>query len=136
MDEPNVFNQFVTETISRTDEGQPRPKYIFNKCGPNIYFFTLQRFGPLPSPNFKRKKESFGFFSKQNHLKYYIKTYLRQNFKFDLEIIISVQTGTGKVDQARKFKCTTRLQQGCRGQTLCFIKVVFTFTKWAKVRAI
>ena len=23
---------FVTETISRTDEGQPRPKYIFNKC--------------------------------------------------------------------------------------------------------
>ena len=30
---------FVTETISRTDEGQPRPKYIFNKCGTNIYFF-------------------------------------------------------------------------------------------------
>ena len=29
---------FVTETISRTDEGQPRPKYIFNKCGTNIYF--------------------------------------------------------------------------------------------------
>ena len=25
------------------DEGQPRPKYIFNKCGTNIYFFTLQR---------------------------------------------------------------------------------------------
>ena len=33
----------VTETISRTDEGQPRPKYIFNKCGPNIYFFLLYR---------------------------------------------------------------------------------------------
>ena len=38
--------------IVRTDEGQPRPKYIFNKCGTNIYFFTLQRFGPSPSPNF------------------------------------------------------------------------------------
>ena len=24
--------------IVRTDEGQPRPKYIFNKCGTNIYF--------------------------------------------------------------------------------------------------
>ena len=24
-------------------------KYIFNKCGTNIYFFTLQRFGPSPS---------------------------------------------------------------------------------------
>ena len=34
------------ETISRTDESEPRPKYIFNKCGTNIYFFTLQRFGP------------------------------------------------------------------------------------------
>ena len=44
---------FVTETISRTDQGQPRPKYIFNKYGTNIYFFTLQRFGPSPSPNFK-----------------------------------------------------------------------------------
>ena len=25
--------------ILRTDEGQPKPKYIFNKCGTNIYFF-------------------------------------------------------------------------------------------------
>ena len=47
-----VFN-LCEETISRTDEGQPRPKYILNKCGTNIYFFTLQRFGPSPSPNFK-----------------------------------------------------------------------------------
>ena len=39
--------------IVRTDESQPRPKYIFNKCGTNIYFFTLQRFGPSTSPNFK-----------------------------------------------------------------------------------
>ena len=37
------FLIFVTETISRTDEGQPRPKYIFNKCGTNIYFFLLYR---------------------------------------------------------------------------------------------
>ena len=49
----NLFGQLkLTETISRTDEGQPRPKYIFNKCGTNIYFFTLQRFGPSQSPNF------------------------------------------------------------------------------------
>ena len=26
----DLFLTFVTETISRTDEGQPRPKYIFN----------------------------------------------------------------------------------------------------------
>ena len=48
-----LFLIFATETISRTDEGQPRQKYIFDKCGTNIYFFTLQRFGPSPSPNFK-----------------------------------------------------------------------------------
>ena len=38
-----LFLIFVTETISRTDKGQPRPKYIFNKCGTNIYFFLLHR---------------------------------------------------------------------------------------------
>ena len=48
-----VFN-LCEETISRTDEGQPRLKYIFNKCGTNIYFFTLQRFGPSLSPNLNR----------------------------------------------------------------------------------
>ena len=37
-----VFN-LCEETISRTDECQPRPKYIFNKCGTNIYFFLLYR---------------------------------------------------------------------------------------------
>ena len=26
---------FMTETISRTDEGQPRRKYLFDKCGTN-----------------------------------------------------------------------------------------------------
>ena len=31
--------------IVRTDEAQPRPKYIFHKCGSNIYFFFT-----LPSP--------------------------------------------------------------------------------------
>ena len=40
--------------IVRTDGGEPRPKYIFSKCGTNIYFFNLQRFGPSPSPNFKK----------------------------------------------------------------------------------
>jgi len=51
------FIDFYGYYIAKTDEGQPRPKYIFNKCGTNIYFFTLQRFGPSPSPNFKRHKE-------------------------------------------------------------------------------
>ena len=40
----------MTETISRTDEGQPRPKYIFNKCGTNIYFFLLYRGLVHPHP--------------------------------------------------------------------------------------
>ena len=44
---------FVTETISRTDEGQPKMKYIFIKCGTSIYFFYSTEFGPSPSPNFK-----------------------------------------------------------------------------------
>ena len=62
---------FVTETISRTDEGQPRPKYIFNKCRTKSTFFTftLQRFGPSPSPNFK-----------------YIWTNQRKGFKRSLQI--------------------------------------------------
>ena len=47
------FIDFDGYYIVRTDEGQPRPKYILNKCGTNIYFFTLQRFGPSPSLNFK-----------------------------------------------------------------------------------
>ena len=54
----NVFN-LCDRKISRTDEGNTRPKYIFNKCGTNIYFFTLQRFGPSPSPKFKMKKRVF-----------------------------------------------------------------------------
>ena len=53
MDDFCLFLIFVTEKISRTDEGQPRPKYIFDKCGTNIYFFTVQRFGSSPSPDFK-----------------------------------------------------------------------------------
>ena len=49
------FLNFVTETISRTDEGQLRPKKFVNKCGTNIYFLLYrQRFGPSPSPNFKQ----------------------------------------------------------------------------------
>ena len=50
----DFFIDFDGYYIVRSDEGQPRPKYIFNKCGTNIYFFTLQRFGPSPSLNFKK----------------------------------------------------------------------------------
>ena len=35
------FFNLCEETIS-TDEGQPRPKYIFNKCGTNIYFLLYR----------------------------------------------------------------------------------------------
>ena len=37
------FIDFDGYYIVRTDEGQPRPKYIFNKCGTNIYYFLLYR---------------------------------------------------------------------------------------------
>ena len=33
------FIDFDGDYIVRTDEGQPRPKYIFYKCGTNISFF-------------------------------------------------------------------------------------------------
>ena len=49
----DMFLTFVTETISRTDVCQPRPKYIFNKCGTNNYFIFLCRgFVRHHSPNF------------------------------------------------------------------------------------
>ena len=36
---PTCFKvNLCEETISRTDEGQPRPKYIFNKCGTTSTF--------------------------------------------------------------------------------------------------
>ena len=33
------FIDFDGYYVVRTDEDQPRPKYIFNKSGTNIYFF-------------------------------------------------------------------------------------------------
>ena len=52
-----VFNDFFIDLdgyyIVRTDEGQPRPKYILINVELTSTFFTLQRFGPSPSPNFK-----------------------------------------------------------------------------------
>ena len=50
------FIDFDGYYIIITEEGQPRLKYIFNKCETNTSTFsTLQRFGPSPSPspNFK-----------------------------------------------------------------------------------
>ena len=39
----------------QTDESQPRRKYIFDKIwNQHLCFFTQQKFGPSPSPNFKR----------------------------------------------------------------------------------
>ena len=37
----HFFIDFDGYYIIRTDEGQPRPKYICNKCGTNINFFLL-----------------------------------------------------------------------------------------------
>ena len=36
------FTDFDGYYIVRTDEGQPRQKYIFNKCGTNIYFLLYR----------------------------------------------------------------------------------------------
>ena len=47
-----LFLIFVTETISRADEGQPRNIFSINVKLTST-FFTLPRFGPSPSPNFK-----------------------------------------------------------------------------------
>ena len=54
-DQCQTNEQFVLYLCDRykTDEGQPRPEYIFNKCGTIIYFFYSTRFGPLPSQDFK-----------------------------------------------------------------------------------
>ena len=48
----SLFLIFMPKTILRTDKGQPRPKYMFNKCGTNIYIFTLQRFSPSSNIKF------------------------------------------------------------------------------------
>ena len=32
---------------TQTQYSQPRPKYIFNKCGTNIYFFYSSEYGGL-----------------------------------------------------------------------------------------
>ena len=45
---------FVTETISRTDEGQPKMKYIFNKCGTSIYFFYSTGVWSITITEFKK----------------------------------------------------------------------------------
>ena len=47
----NFFTDFDGYYIVRTDEGQPRPKYIFKKCGTK----KKMLFGPSLSPNFKKK---------------------------------------------------------------------------------
>ena len=50
------FKKFLKPCTTKDISTHPeltRDRYIFNKCGTNIYFFTLQRFGPSPSLNFK-----------------------------------------------------------------------------------
>ena len=56
-----LFWIFMTVTISRTDEGQTRPKYIFNKMWNQhlLYLLYRARFGSSPSPNFKSIKYNF-----------------------------------------------------------------------------
>ena len=46
---------------------------LVNKCGTNIYFFTLQRFGSSPSPNFR------SFFNSLNSILEH--SYLMDNFE-------------------------------------------------------
>ena len=49
----SFFLIFPTETISRTDEGQPDRNIFSINVELTSTFFSLQRFGPSPSPNFK-----------------------------------------------------------------------------------
>ena len=52
-----LFLLFRTETILRTDEGQPRRKYFFNKMWNQHppYLLFRARFGSSTSPNLKTK---------------------------------------------------------------------------------
>ena len=44
------FIDFDSYYIVRTDDGQPRPKYIFNKFGTNIYFFLVHHHHRILQP--------------------------------------------------------------------------------------
>ena len=46
--------------IVRTDEGQPRPKYIFFKCGTPFIFKSMTVRFEASAPNFKRFGQSGG----------------------------------------------------------------------------
>jgi len=50
----------VTETISRADKGQLRPNYIFNKCGPNIYFFYFTEVWSITITEFEMEIRFYG----------------------------------------------------------------------------
>ena len=97
--------------IVRTNEGQPRPKYIFNKCGTNIYFFTLQRFGPSPSPNFKSIKvlwkKSYFFYQELFFRMPYLKPMLclKKSIKENI-----LEIGVHEKFQRKKFQKFSSLQ--------------------------
>ncbi len=48
-----TFNKFSTHQYIYINQKAKKRKLLLFKCGTNIYFFTLQRFGPSPSPNFE-----------------------------------------------------------------------------------
>ena len=50
----NITKGWPYYYIVRTDEGQPRSKYIFNKCGPNIYFFYSTEVGSITITKFQK----------------------------------------------------------------------------------
>ena len=50
----NITKGWPYYYIVRTDEGQPRSKYIFNKCRPNIYFFYSTEVGSITITKFQK----------------------------------------------------------------------------------
>jgi len=58
FDSPNLYFGFWILMII-TDEGQPRPKYIFNKCGTNIYFFYSTDVWSITITEFQTIKNNF-----------------------------------------------------------------------------
>ena len=86
----------------RTDEGQPRPKYIFNKCGTNNYFIFLCRgFVRHHSPNFIFLYDAFDYnifpclnfsniFSTYTFFRVFTKFYENQNIWRQLFHILNI----------------------------------------------
>ena len=66
---PGHFVLFLLNNAWReSDEGQPRPKFIFKKCGTNTFLYTV-RFGASRTPNIKWREVAYGLKQSYNYYK-------------------------------------------------------------------